>query len=195
MFFSLTKYITLSMIIAMKYNGIEFDAIVATPGCGKSYLCDKYPELFVDVDEERLRCKYYVPDNITRDELEATKGNRPFKRRADYDDYVVALYEKLDKFVEKGKTLIAAPHREAISYLVNRNIKFCFVYPDDDLKEEIKRRMEVRGNSMEVIQENYDDFERYLVSNKNENKSVVHYHFSKDEYLEDILLKFGFKFD
>ena len=27
----------------MKYNNIEFEAIVATPGCGKSYLCDKYP--------------------------------------------------------------------------------------------------------------------------------------------------------
>lgn len=178
----------------MKYNGIEFDAIVATPGCGKSYLCDKYPELFVDVDEERLRCKYYVPDNITRNELEATKGNRPFKKRADYDDYVSALYEKLDKYVKEGKTLIAAPHSEAINYLVKKGIKFCFVYPDDDMKEELKRRMEVRGNSYEVIKENYDDFERYLVSNKKENKSVVHYVFGKNEYLEEILVKCGFIF-
>ena len=36
----------------MEYNGKFFDAIVATPSCGKSYLCDKYPNLFVDVDEE-----------------------------------------------------------------------------------------------------------------------------------------------
>ena len=178
----------------MKYNGIEFDAIVATPGCGKSYLCDKYPELFVDVDEERLRCKYYIPDNITRDELEATKGNRPFKKRAEYEEYVSALYEKLDKYVESGKTLIAAPHKEAIKYLLEKGIKFCFVYPQDDLKEELKRRMEVRGNSAEVVKENYDDFERYLVSNRNESNSAVHYRFGKEEYLEDILKKFGFKF-
>jgi len=175
----------------MKYNGIEFSAIVATPGCGKSYLCDKYPHLFVDVDELRLRCKYYVPEDITRDELEETKGNRPFKRRE--TDYVKELHQRLDVYVKEGKTLIAAPHHEAIEYLIKNDIKFCFVYPQDDLKEELKRRMEQRGNSIQVVKENYDDFERYLVSNRNENNSVVHYRFSKDEYLEDILIKFGYK--
>ena len=64
----------------MKYNNIEFEAIVATPGCGKSYLCDKYPHLIVDVDEVRLKCKYFVPENITREQLEATKGERTFKK-------------------------------------------------------------------------------------------------------------------
>ena len=53
--------------------------------------------------------------------------------------------------------------------------------------------MEQRGNSIQVVKENYDDFERYLVSNRNENNSVVHCRFSKDEYLEDILIKFGYK--
>ena len=57
----------------MKYKGVEFEAIVATPGCGKSFLCDKYPEKYVDVDELRLRCKYFVPENITRNELEKTR--------------------------------------------------------------------------------------------------------------------------
>ena len=178
----------------MKYNEIEFSAIVATPGCGKSYLCDKYPDLFVDVDEVRLRCKYFVPEDITRQELEETKGNRKFKRRADDVEYVRDLHIKLDQYVKEGKTLIAAPHNEAIEYLVKNNIKFCFVYPNDDMKEEIKRRMKVRGNNQKVIDENYNDFERYLVSNKKENKSVVHYVFKKDEYLEDILRLFGHKF-
>ena len=35
----------------MEYKGIKFDAVVATPCCGKSYLCDKYPDRFVDADE------------------------------------------------------------------------------------------------------------------------------------------------
>lgn len=179
----------------MKYNEIEFDAIVATPGCGKSYLCDKYPDLFVDVDEVRLRCKYFVPENITRAELEATKGNRKFARRADDHQYVIDLHKKLDQYVKKGKTLIAAPHHEAISYLVNNNIKFCFIYPDESMKEEIKQRMENRGNNQKVIQENYDEFERFLISNKKENKSVVHYVFKKDEYLENILKIFGYDFN
>ena len=178
----------------MKYKDIEFVAIVATPGCGKSYLCDKYPELFVDVDELRLKCKYFIPEDITREELEATKGNRPYKRRADDTQYVIDLHNKLDQYVKEGKTLIAAPHHEAIDYLVKNDIKFCFIYPQDDLKEELKRRMEVRGNQENVVTENYNDFERYLVSNQKENKSVVHYRFGKDEYLEDILVKFGYEF-
>ena len=178
----------------MKYNEIEFSAIVATPGCGKSYLCDKYPDLFVDVDEVRLRCKYFVPEDITRQELEETKGNRKFKRRADYVEYVHDLHKKLDQYVKEGKTLIAAPHNEAIEYLINNNIKFCFVYPNDDMKEEIKRRMVIRGNNQKVVDEKYNDLERYLVSNKKENKSAVHSVFKKDEYLEDILRLFGHKF-
>lgn len=178
----------------MKYNNIEFEAIVATPGCGKSYLCDKYPNLFVDVDEERLRCKYVVPENITRAELEATKGDRPFARRAKHDEYIKDLYKKLDHYVTQGKILIAAPHPEAVDYLVNNNIKFCFVHADYDMQDEITRRLTIRGNSDEVVKFNHQMFEEYYKSNCQENKSVVHYAFGKDEYLEDILKKFGCKF-
>ena len=178
----------------MKYNGIEFDAIVATPGCGKSYLCDKYPDKFVDVDELRLRCKYEIPENITREELEATKGDRPYQRRAHYNEYIKDMYNRLDKFVAEGKTLIAAPHPEAIDYLVNNNIKFCFVYADASMREELVRRFKCRGNSVELIKSNDDMFDTFVKSNREENKSVVHYAFTKDEYLEDILVKFGYTF-
>ena len=54
--------------------------------------------------------------------------------------------------------------------------------------------MILRGNQDNVVNDNYNDFDRYLVSNRKENKSVVHYRFGKDEYLEDILIKFGYKF-
>ena len=178
----------------MEYNNIKFDAIVATPGCGKSYLCDKYPNLFVDVDEERLKCKYIVPENITREELERTKGDRPYPRRAHYNEYIKNLYELLDKYVSMGKILICAPHPEAIDYLVNNNIKFCFVYAKEDMRQELIRRMTIRGNSSKVIKENDDMFCQFAKSNRQENKSVVHYQFSKNEYLEDILKKFGLEF-
>ena len=79
----------------MKYNNIEFDAIMATPGVGKSFLCDN-DKRFIDADEERLRCKYYVPDDISRIELERTKGNRTFKKRVKDDEYINMLYKKLE---------------------------------------------------------------------------------------------------
>ena len=178
----------------MKYEGKEFDAIVATPGCGKSYLCDKYPDRFVDVDEVRLRCKYIVPENITRAELERTKGDRPFERRAHHNEYVKDLYNKLDEYVKQGKMLIAAPHPEAIDYLVSRNIKFAFVFQGKDMKQEQIERMKRRGNSDELIKQNAEMFDIFYEMNINENKSVVHYEFGKGEYLEHILKKFGCKF-
>lgn len=149
----------------MEYKGKVFDTIVATPGCGKSYLCDKYPEKFVDVDEVRLRCKYFVPENITRLELEKTKGQREFERRAGSEQYVKDLYLKLDNYVFEGKTLIAAPHPEAINYLVSHNIKFAFVFQGHDMKEELIRRMKQRGNPEKTIRENADKFEELYKMN------------------------------
>ncbi|MGN1208444.1 MAG: hypothetical protein ACI4TI_03145 [Christensenellales bacterium] len=178
----------------MEYNGILFDAIVATPGCGKSYLCDRHPDIFVDVDEVRLRCKYVVPENITRDELEKTKGNRPFPRKAKHDEYIKDMNKQLDQYVSQGKTLICAPHPEAIEYLVKNNIKFAFVYQNSEMKEEQVKRMKQRGNSQELIDENCRMFDTFLEMNKKENKSVIHYEFGPNEYLEDIVKKFGCKF-
>lgn len=178
----------------MKYKGKDFDAIVATPGCGKSYLCDKYPNKFVDVDEVRLRCKYIVPENITRAELEKTKGNRPFERRSRHNEYVKDLYKKLDEFVKQGKTLIAAPHPEAIDYLVLNNIKFAFVFQGKDMKSEQMERMKRRGNSDELIKQNAEMFDKFYEMNIKENKSVIHYEFGKDEFLENIIKNFDYKF-
>ena len=177
----------------MEYQGKNFDAIVATPGCGKSYLCDKYPDKFVDVDEVRLRCKYIVPEDITRAELERTKGDRKFEKRAHYSEYVKDMYNKLDEFVKQGKTLILAPHPEAIDYLVQNNIKFAFVFQGKDMKQEQIERMRRRGNSENLIKQNSEMFDKFYEMNINENKSVVHYEFGKNEFLEDIVIKFGYK--
>ncbi len=177
----------------MKYKNIEFDAIVATPGCGKSYLCDKYPNRFVDVDEVRLRCKYDVPQNITRAELERTKGHRTFEKR-NVKNLKEELFKQLDKCVSEGKILIAAPHPEAVDYLVQKGLKFCFVYPSKALKNEIVRRLAIRGNAPDVVKENEDFFDEYYEKDKQEKTSVLHYEIAENEYLEDILRKFGCKF-
>lgn len=178
----------------MKYLNVEFDAIMATPTCGKSYLCDKYPDRFVDVDEVRLRCKYIVPDNITREELERTKGDRPFERRARTKDYIQKLYDILDAEVKNGKTLIFAPHGESYDYLKSRNMKFCLVYANERMQKEIERRMLIRGNSDSVTKENFDLFETFYEGNIQDTRPDVKYAFDKDEYLEDIIKKFGYKF-
>ena len=177
----------------MEYNNIKFDAIVATPCCGKSYLCDKYPDKFVDVDEVRLRCKYFVPENLSRVELEETKGQRTFKKRPE-EEFIPLLYKKLDEYVADGKILISAPQPEAVDYLVKNNIKFAFVYYCRDMKEEFEKRMRERGNPEKTIKAFVDLFDEYYEKNLKENLSVLHYEFGKDEYLEDILKKFGYKF-
>lgn len=175
----------------MKYNGVEFEAIVATPGCGKSYLCDRYPEKYVDVDELRLRCKYIVPENITRQELERTKGNRDFKRREGKKDaYLVLLKQKLVDALSEGKILICAPHPEVINILKQLGLKYCFVFPSKEMKDEIKQRMIDRGNSSQMIQENYSIADSLYEQNLKETDSAVKYLFGHGEYLEEILKKF-----
>ena len=163
-------------------------------GCGKSYLCDKYPDKFVDVDELRLRCKYFIPEGITRDELESTKGNRKFERRFNGDDYIKELYNRLDEFVKQGKMLICSPHPENIDYLVQNYIKFAFVFQSKDIKDELIERMKNRGNPESFIKQNADMFDEFYEKNISENKSVIHYEFGKNEFLENILKKFGYKF-
>lgn len=177
----------------MKYKSVVFEAVMATPCAGKSYLCDKYPDKFVDMDEVRLKCKYIVPENITREELERTKGNRTFEK-AKTKDYIKDLYEKLDIEVKNGKVLIASPHPECYEYFKTRNIKFCLVYANFDMQKEIKKRMVGRGNSAETTKENFDLFKTFYEKNIKDNAPSIKYAFKKGEYLEDILKKFGYKF-
>ena len=174
----------------MEYNNIKFDAIMATPGLGKSFVCDRNPK-FIDADEERLRFKYVVPENISREDLEKTKGDRPFERRANHEDYIKNLYDKLDKCVKEGKIIIAAPHPEMYDYFKSRNMKFVFIFPSRNMKEEIKRRMKQRGNDDAFIKENDDKFEEFYKFNRKENQSVLHYEAEPGEYLSEILKKFG----
>ena len=85
----------------MKYNGIDFEAIMATPACGKSFLCDKYPELFVDADELRLKLKYNVPKDLSREQLESTKGERLFQRQYHGKELNEKIFEHQTKLCKK----------------------------------------------------------------------------------------------
>ena len=178
----------------MKYKNVDFEAIIATPCCGKSYLCDKYPNKFVDLDEVRLRLKYNVPNNITRLELEQTKGERPFQKRMHEKEYIKVLYDLMDSFRAEGKILIAAPHPEFYNYFLERNIKFCLVYAGANMREEILNRYIKRGNPKNTY-EIYDKmFDEFIVGNELDTRPTVKYAFGKGEYLEQILKKFGCEF-
>lgn len=173
----------------MKYNNIEFEAIIATPGVGKSFLCDN-DKRFIDADEERLRCKYYVPDNISREKLERTKGNRTFKKRVKKDEYIDMFYKKLDDYVKEEKIIIAAPHPESFNYFASRNMKFVFIYPSLKMRKEMIDRMIKRGNSNEFVDDNNDLFEDFYKSNAEEKRSAFNYEMQSGEYLSEIIKKF-----
>ena len=179
----------------MKFNGIDFEAVMATPGCGKSYLCDKYPNKFVDLDEVRVRVKYFVPENISREEYERTKGDRPYERRKHGQELVRELYALIDQKRANGKILIASPHPEFYDYFKMHNIKFCLVYADASMKEELKRRYLARGNSDEMANEQYRQFEQFYEGNVKDDRPDCKYAFGEEEFLEDIVKKFGIEFD
>lgn len=176
----------------MKYNGIDFEAIMATPACGKSFLCDKYPQFFVDADELKLKLKYRVPKDLSREELESTKGERLFEKQYHGDKLNEKIFEELDKCRSEGKTIISSAHPIFREYFISRNIKYCFVYPNKTMQEEIARRMRLRGNPESTVTENYENFYELYLSDIQENSSALHYEFGQKEFLEDIIKKFGF---
>ena len=100
----------------------------------------------------------------------------------------------MDREIKKGKVLIAAPHPESFEYFVSRNIPFCFVYPAEGMREEIKQRFISRNNDEKFIKENDELFDTFRKSNVNEKRTDIHYEFKSGEYLETILKKFGYKF-
>lgn len=175
----------------MKLKGKEFKAVVATPTAGKSYLCDRY-SIFVDADELRLFSKYFIPDGITREELEKTKGVRPYPKR---DNFEKLYKENLNKVIEMGKILICSPHPELKDFLFKNKIPYLFVYPKKSLKNNIKQRMINRGNCSKIVKENDDLFYKYYYENNLEPYAIVKYRFKKNEYLSDILKKAGVDFN
>ncbi|MGI5842452.1 MAG: hypothetical protein ACOX6H_04105 [Christensenellales bacterium] len=171
----------------MKINGVEFDAIVAVPAVGKSYVCDNYQN-FIDVDEERLRIKYYIPEGITRAQREATKGSKHWEKRPNYAEN---FEKRMQELAKTNKIFLAAPHPETIDFFTKNNIKFCFVYTSYECKEELINRMKQRGNSQEFINANANAFDDYYVKNRQENQSVLHYELKPGQYLLDVLHKAG----
>ena len=178
----------------MQYKGIKFEAIMATPGAGKSYLCDRY-DIFVDADEVKLKCKYIVPEGITRTELEKTKGKRRFPLR---DGDVWAETEKiLDKAREQGKIIVASPQPEFFEYFETRGIPFCFVYQGKDTRLDLTERFRKRGNHKNFILKAAGEkaFECFYNKNIKEKRAAVKYEFSQGEYLADIIrVQFGFEY-
>lgn len=177
----------------MEYNGKKFEAIIATPGAGKSFLCDRSPA-FVDADEIKLRLKYHVPYTVTRAELEKTKGERHFEKNRDYT--FDRLYKALDMARRAGKIIIAPPNPEFWDYMQSRNIPFCFVYQAHNTRDELVKRYRERNNPESTVQEfaGEKQFESHYKRNLQENRATVKYQFSANEYLADILIKFGCKF-
>ena len=174
----------------MEYKGIKFDAIIATPGAGKTFLCEKYPNMFTDADKIKLGLKYEVPTDITTKELEITKGERTFKKRADYDFGKVS--NLLDKHIKAGKIIIAPPNPEFWEYFGNRNIPVCLVYPAGNTRKELAKRLRARGNPKKTVQEfagekEFGFFTRY---NTQDKRPAVKYEFTSNEFLEDIVKNF-----
>ncbi len=175
----------------MEYNNVKFDAIIATPGCGKTYLCNKYPNKFVDADEIRMNIKYEIPKNLTRTEIENIRGNITYNKRELSKPLWEVVYDVIEKEIKKGKIIIASPHPEFYKFFLDRKIPFCLVYADKCMKDELTRRYRMRGNNEKLVTEFAKLFEEHYEDNKNDTRPNVKYAFTKDEYLEDILNKFN----
>lgn len=104
--------------------------ISAFPGTGKSYLYNKYPEVFGDSDSSQFSW------------LSPGVRNPNFVK-----DYV-------DHIEEARKTkmcLFVSSHEEVRTEMDRREIPFLLVYPDRSLKEEYIERFKQRGSPEQFI--------------------------------------------
>lgn len=159
--------------------------IAAYAGCGKSTAAEKLGPSILDLPSMPYRwllpCRDLTP--CTRREIEREKG--ALHRVADPrfpQNYVLAIL----KAEREGKTVIFPTIVSVIDMLVDRYEREVFVvYPEDDLKEEYRRRYQKRGNSETFLSLFVDDWERQLESIG--ESGGCHLRLKSGEYLLSVL--------
>lgn len=106
-------------------------------------------------------------------DLESTPFNKDWEIYAD-------VIEHMNK---NGYTVLASSHIELRKELFNRGIKYIYVRPSKDLKEEYLERYKKRKNAKKFIDDINENWDNYRKSFKGE----ITFDLKSDQYLYDVL--------
>lgn len=163
-----------------KYN---CNIIVCGPGIGKTYLAS-IDDRFVDIDGRKSAYKYGL-ENLSIEEREHDKLKRWKALREDSKEYAIKL---LEETVKSNRIALISFHEYLINYAIEKEYDYCLVYAGLDLAEEYAKRMRLRGNSEEFVNEmtSKKNWERFYKENSTDSKPKYRIELKKGKYLSDI---------
>lgn len=158
-------------------------SVFAVWGClGKTYFCNKYSNLAVDLDSSRYQ--YAYEDEVK--DLEVMKGLPNRKINPKYPkNYAVDVKNCIGKY----KYIFVAIAPEMFEELERLGIKYSIVYPKFSRKEIILNDARRRGNNLHFVQklESILSSKEELTRLKKTRKYEKMYFLDDDVYLEDLI--------
>ena len=171
--------ITISNNVKLK----DIRVFVCVPAVGKTYLC-KHDDRFVDFD--RMKAQYkYDQYQLSDRELEFLKGNRGEPKRLDSKDYIEK--QLLFYLNNTDKILLFAPNPKIVELICQHNIPYCLVFHSKDCVEEIRKRMQNRGNQENFINSMLDPINEFYKNSVEDERHSVKIELHQGQYLSDVL--------
>lgn len=136
--------------------------ISAFPCCGKTYCYENNTDLTIlDSDSSGFS---WVKDE---------QGNNTKERHPDFpNNYVAHIKENIGK----ADIIFVSSHEQVRIAMTEADLSFLTVYPECNMKDEWKRRMESRGNEkpfIDFIMNNWDDFQKEIRTGCNSGNGIV----------------------
>lgn len=180
------SFVVIEILLLFFYNEMgdtmNIKVISVFAGLGKTTVAKKYPNV-CDLRSSIYRCDY---SNIKEEDYEKMKCVKTRIPNPDWPmNYVSAIKEKIEKY----DIVLVPSNLDIRNLLIENNIPFLFILPSLDSRNVLYQRYIDRGNSPDLIHDVMGYFDTW--SRKQEDYSYPIMILEKDEYLEDILLKFN----
>lgn len=142
--------------------------VSAFPGCGKSYICNKYHNKKINNKKWKILDSDSSEYSWIKDKDNNNTRIRNPEFPKNYINHIKANIGKVD-------VIFVSSHKEVRQALKENNIKFFLIFPLKEMKEDFIERYKNRGNTedfINFISKNWDDFIDEM-ENENYDKCLI----------------------
>lgn len=144
--------------------------ISAFPGCGKSYIYNKYNNTrYYGQDYNNKTWKMLDSDSSEYSWIKDENGNNTKERNPNFpQNYINHIKENIGKV----DVIFVSSHKEVRQALKDNNIKFFLIYPIKEMKEDFIKRYRSRGNTEDFINFISNNWDNFIDEMEQENDSI-----------------------
>lgn len=147
--------------------------VSAFPGCGKSYIYEKYNNTkYYGREYDNKIWKILDSDSSEYSWIKDKDGNNTKEKNPEFPkNYINHIKENIGKV----DVIFVSSHKEVRQALKENNIKFFLIFPLKEMKENFIERYKNRGNTedfINFISKNWDDFIDEM-ENENDDKCLI----------------------